>query len=199
MTQTNVSDDNSWFRSAIVWPEPRSDEEINAEMEADSVPMRSFGSAIYQAITTAACCFAIQAQTESPIETQFGGQLAGFLTIGCERARLPFAMLEGKKESDFASGTILLIPQFQWAGFRFDFALKVSDADRAMILIECDGEEFHSTDEQLANDQKKDAAAKVAGLVLFRFTGSEIFRNPDRCVRLVVEALEQRLSIRFRR
>jgi very-short-patch-repair endonuclease len=194
MTGTNASDDDSWFRSAIVWWEPRSEEEIGAEIEADSMPMRSLGSAVYQAVTTAAHCYAIYPHTESPIETQFGGQLAGFLAIRCERAGLPFAMLEGKSESNFESGTILLIAQFQLAGFRFDFALKRAGAERAMILIECDGEEFHSTDEQHANDLKKNAAAKAASLELFRFTGSQIFGDPERCVRSVVEALAQRLS-----
>lgn len=80
-----------------------------------------------------------------------------------------------------------LRPQFWWRQFRIDFAVLRSGGP--VLLIECDGREFHSTPEQLANDRRKDQAAEFAGLTLLRFSGSEIHRYPDGCVHRVLEHL----------
>lgn len=72
-----------------------------------------------------------------------------------------------------------VVPQFRLAGFRYDFAL-TTNGGRPLFLVECDGKDFHSTPEQIANDRRKDNSAEAAGLPLLRFTGSEIFRSPKR-------------------
>lgn len=59
----------------------------------------------------------------------------------------------------------------------------------AVVLIECDGRDFHCTDAQIANDRRKDAAAALAGIRVLRFTGSEIFHNPTRCAAVVLGGL----------
>jgi very-short-patch-repair endonuclease len=56
-------------------------------------------------------------------------------------------------------------------------------------MIECDGKEFHSTDEQIANDLAKDALAAKSGILLYRFSGSQIFRELDRCTQQVLKEL----------
>lgn len=50
------------------------------------------------------------------------------------------------------------------------------------IIIECDGHDFHErTKEQAARDRRRDRDMTAAGFKVFRFTGSEIFRDADRC------------------
>lgn len=47
-----------------------------------------------------------------------------------------------------------------------------------LIVIECDGHEFHErTKEQAAHDRKKDRWFQLQGYMMLRFTGSEIYGN----------------------
>lgn len=66
--------------------------------------------------------------------------------------------------------------------YRVDFLL----ADRH--VIECDGRDFHTSDLQVARDQKRDAWLRGKGYVVHRFTGSDVHRNGDECARLVLAA-----------
>lgn len=55
------------------------------------------------------------------------------------------------------------------------------------LIIECDGHEFHErTKEQAAKDRSKDRSAQLAGYKTFRFTGSELWRDPWKCAAEVV-------------
>jgi very-short-patch-repair endonuclease len=102
--------------------------------------------------------------TESPIEILFG-----------------MAMLELMPE-DWA-----LISQFKWRHYRIDWA--IDRPDRKLIFVECDGNEFHTRPEQIERDRKRDANILKAGFKLFRFTGSEIYRNAPGCaLRVYLEA-----------
>jgi hypothetical protein len=50
------------------------------------------------------------------------------------------------------------------------------------LIVECDGHDFHErTKEQAARDRSKDRCALVSGYDCFRFTGSEIWRDPWKC------------------
>jgi very-short-patch-repair endonuclease len=80
----------------------------------------------------------------------------------------------------------LLVPQFRLQRFRYDFAII-----RQLVLIECDGKQWHSTPEQLANDQRKDEAARKIGAPLLRFTGSEIFNDVNGCAERVLRELHR--------
>lgn len=104
-------------------------------------------------------------QCESPIELQLAGHLAAALPT-------PFT----------------LVAQHWLDRFRMDFA--VVNNGRPCLFIECDGKEFHSTEQQIANDLDKDDAAAKAGIPLMRFTGSSIYRDPKDCCRRVVALLE---------
>lgn len=98
---------------------------------------------------------------ESPIEVWLGTEIL---------ARL---------EDRFSENGITLVPQFRWKSFRADFAIV---RDRAILFIECDGREFHSTEEQRASDERKDRAAESIGIPVLRFTGTDIFLRPEMCV-----------------
>jgi very-short-patch-repair endonuclease len=55
------------------------------------------------------------------------------------------------------------------------------------LAIECDGHDFHErTKEQAAKDRSRDRALQAAGYTVMRFTGSELYRDPLKCVEEVL-------------
>lgn len=63
------------------------------------------------------------------------------------------------------------------------------------IAIECDGHEFHEkTKEQAQKDKSKDRFLSSKGLAVFRFTGSEITKNPDKCADEIDSMLDKHLN-----
>lgn len=79
----------------------------------------------------------------------------------------------------------LLMPQYPCGRYRADFVLRVPG--RPLLVIECDGHDFHAaTQDQIDYDRARDAEMAAAGFRVVRFTGSEISRFPDACVRTVV-------------
>lgn len=71
------------------------------------------------------------------------------------------------------------------AEYRVDLLLRVAsyhDTRPMFIAVECDGHNFHErTKEQAQRDKARDRAIQALGIVALRFTGSEIFRDADRC------------------
>lgn len=56
------------------------------------------------------------------------------------------------------------------------------------LIVECDGHAFHErTKEQAAKDRNRDREAVLAGYDVFRFTGSELWRDPWGCAAKVHE------------
>ena len=80
-----------------------------------------------------------------------------------------------------------VLPQVKLARFRYDFGIARVGSEKLLALIECDGRDFHSTPAQLANDQSKNAVARQLNLPLFRFTGSQIFRDRFACAKSVFQ------------
>lgn len=51
------------------------------------------------------------------------------------------------------------------------------------LVIECDGHDFHErTKEQAQHDKKRDRNIQSDGFLVFRFTGSEIWKSNGMCV-----------------
>lgn len=112
---------------------------------------------------------------ESPIEEQFGFALAHVIVeYGYTVAVLGNGCVE-EVDTDF-----FIIPQFKWGFYRSDFAL-VDAREGVTVLIECDGQEFHSSEEHKLHDHQKDAAAAALSMTTLRFTGSQIFGNARLC------------------
>jgi very-short-patch-repair endonuclease len=80
-----------------------------------------------------------------------------------------------------------VVPQFKLGPFRYDFA--ITQEGKAVALVECDGNDYHSSPEQVANDRKKDSFAAKMGAMLFRFSGSQIFCDGKHCVRRILQNL----------
>jgi very-short-patch-repair endonuclease len=82
--------------------------------------------------------------------------------------------------------------QFQLGRFLYDLCIKREGRSRPLVMVECDGKEFHSTDERIANDRAKDALAAKSGILPLRFSGSQIFRELDRCTQQILKELRLR-------
>jgi len=69
--------------------------------------------------------------------------------------------------------------------YRVDFLIPVWYANQGgiMFVIECDGYEFHQkTKEQVENDNKRHRNLQKYGYEVIRFSGSEIWTSPSKCV-----------------
>lgn len=80
-----------------------------------------------------------------------------------------------------------IIPQQKVEGYRVDFLIiaKFHDTGTKVhrIVVECDGHDFHErTKEQAQRDREMDRKLQQAGYRVFRFTGSDIFRDACKCV-----------------
>ena len=75
----------------------------------------------------------------------------------------------------------LLQPQYPIGKYRTDFAIA-----SAKLAIEIDGHAYHSSKEQRTYDAQRDRAFTVEGWTVIRFTGSEVFKQPEQCA---IEAL----------
>jgi very-short-patch-repair endonuclease len=78
---------------------------------------------------------------------------------------------------------VIIAPQHVIGKYRVDFAILTSFSGReSKIVIECDGHDFHErTKEQAASDKARDRFMTAAGWKIFRFTGSEIFKDACGC------------------
>lgn len=103
---------------------------------------------------------------------------------------MKFVRCSEADENSFSGDHILLIPQYHWKNYRIDWAIKVTFLKHPYFFIECDGKDFHSSQEQIFRDRQKDEAVRSAGIQIFRFSGSELERNASACVKVVFAALE---------
>lgn len=136
---------------------------------------------------------------ESPIERAL---LFALCIAAREHAMNVRYRAKGREFGDFEDMPDLLIlePQAALGEYRVDFLLRyqeiVPDAERpvrlkdgteipgskmsvAHLIIECDGHDFHDrSKEQASRDRARDRELKKLGYDVFRYTGSDIWRNP---------------------
>lgn len=90
---------------------------------------------------------------------------------------------------------LFLRPQAEIGEYRVDFLLhainnRTTDSERVWrrLVIECDGHEFHErTKEQAAKDRSRDRWLTAHDYDVFRFTGSELWRDPWGCAMQVMD------------
>lgn len=95
----------------------------------------------------------------------------------------------GARELSAATAWAVCVPQHQvsinGSDYRVDFLICYKPhhtSERFLIAVECDGHEFHEkTKEQAQRDKARDRNLAALGIVTLRFTGSEIYRDADRC------------------
>lgn len=94
-----------------------------------------------------------------------------------------------------------IAPQSVIGSFRVDFLLSRFATDFGpegvvikklpKIVIECDGHDFHErTKEQAAKDRSRDRELSLQGYRVLRFTGSELYRDADKCACQVEEMFD---------
>ena len=76
-------------------------------------------------------------------------------------------------------------PQVKVGSYRVDFlfAAQMSDSEPfCLVAVECDGHQFHEkTKRQAARDKARDRELMSYGVKVFRFAGSEIWKDPGAC------------------
>lgn len=70
-----------------------------------------------------------------------------------------------------------IYPQYKVGKYRLDFAIP-----EKMIAIELDGHEYHKTKYQRTHDAQRDRWLYGQGWHVLRFTGTEIYKNLDKCI-----------------
>lgn len=151
--------------------------------EADAGEFRpvTLGSTLARVLERATAASEACVAADSPIETILGAAI-----ILCfNNADKPLKLCAPDERHNAGRG-LLLIPQFDWSYYRSDWAI-YNPKTTGALLIECDGKEFHSSADQIAHDQKKDAAAHDRGYLVMRFTGSQIHRNADGCANKIFQ------------
>jgi very-short-patch-repair endonuclease len=110
----------------------------------------------------------------SPVEQIF---LMEWNFLGVDHAH--GVRLEPQKELSIPGGTV-----------KIDFV--VIGQPQLNLAIEIDGHDFHEkTKEQVARDKSRERSIQIAGYTVFRFSGSEVFKNSRKCVNEVIELIKQ--------
>jgi len=77
---------------------------------------------------------------------------------------------------------VYLWPQIAIGPYRVDFVVGVNVLDRptSYAIVECDGHDYHErTKEQAQRDKARDRYLTGKGFRILRYTGSEIYRDPE--------------------
>lgn len=118
-----------------------------------------------------------------------------FSYLGCKAVSGPFdeprlpqlAEIAGEQPACF------LFSQHSVGIYRVDFLLIAVDPQRRTsrrLVVECDGKDFHTSEQQIARDQKRDEEIAEAGLRVVRFTGSSIHSQMGSVIREIREWAE---------
>jgi very-short-patch-repair endonuclease len=128
----------------------------------------------------------------SPIERLFFRALTNLIEIGGGWAfsdwhRVDGLFIEkGRLCDESALGIGLQVQVLDWP---VDFLITVEGEDGVLrtAVVECDGHDFHErTKEQARRDRSRDRRLQQAGHRVFRFTGSEIYRDPLGCATEII-------------
>lgn len=148
------------WKRAMMYP----DEQIEGEFKPTTI-----GQAAIRTLPRLEIAALVSRYTESPIETMLA------VAILCQWHDVELRLPGEAWAPDWT-----LVPQYPWGRYRVDLALRRPQGE--VIFIECDGQEFHSSPEQVARDQSREQEMKAAGFPVVRFSGSEINYSAVACV-----------------
>lgn len=119
----------------------------------------------------------VEKRMESPIEHIFYTAFRTLMKINYMRQAEP-EMYKG----EFVFYGTDIIPQVQIGDYRVDFIVchaPILGQPGKNLIVECDSQEFHDRDEkQRRYEKKRERFLQSQGFHIYRFTGSEIKRNP---------------------
>lgn len=104
------------------------------------------------------------------------------------------AKIEEKAESPFESAVAKylairgyhLVQQWEVGAYRLDMVVVCG---KKKIVIECDGERYHSGEDKIREDMERQTILERLGWRFIRIRGSEYYRNPEKTMERVVKAL----------
>jgi very-short-patch-repair endonuclease len=136
-----------------------------------------------------------ESPVDSPIEEAFLWALTGTALSRCMEVELTKGWVIGDGPE-----RLVIEPQAKVRRYRVDFRLgfvshMTNDGapKSAEMFVECDGHDYHErTKAQAAKDRSRDRVLQTMGMPVFRFTGSEIFKDPLACARQVLDELDAR-------
>jgi len=130
---------------------------------------------------------------ESKIEQLFWFALVFSIRTGVHDIRDVVPLTDERREllttEPFFRRYLLIEPQSNFLSWRADFVIHAYSREQGWksLIVECDGHNFHErTQGQAARDRSRDREAQLAGVEIFRFTGSELWRDPLGCVDQVI-------------
>lgn len=147
---------------------------------------KSFGQVLERVVYSAGVARDIAQETESPIEAIFGVAATRVLSRTHNRNMPQFGFDRAREVVEVDYPQVVMIPQFWWGNYRIDWAFHANFLEQPWVFVECDGRDFHSSDEQIARDAKRDARIRAAGIPTLRFSGSDIYRHADECAMVVL-------------
>lgn len=175
-------------------------------------------SADYADLARDSLGLAVVGKWESPIEESLAlaidakGIFLGHYGASCGGGYMHlFVDYEFPEVTDLITDTCwqvdLVRMQYDVLGYRTDFAirryeLKYGGLDRIVlasqiILVECDGHDFHErTKEQASRDKSRDRELHSAGFLVLRFSGSEIWKDPYKCATQIMDCLDSNMGAR---
>lgn len=74
-----------------------------------------------------------------------------------------------------------------------DFVL-FSNIESVDFVVEIDGHEAHKTKEQRFNDYRRERFLQKEGYIVIRFTGSEVFVDPYKCIEDIEEVIKKTME-----
>ena len=122
-------------------------------------------------------------------------RVIGFSTEGCKspiEQILSFAFCIRCEERDCC---IELWPQeeIKTGGKTYFADFSICLGPNGVLLIECDGHDYHhKSKQQVASDYERENALKLAGYDVIRFTGSQIYADPYKCVDTILDYIESK-------
>lgn len=131
-------------------------------------------------------------ECESPIEQLFAIalELSGLTQFNKFNPKIDVLTIENQK-------TI----QTKNKNYRSDFYVAVSykkgkvNIKTVNFIIELDGHEFHQkTKEQVERDNQKTRDLQLSGYEVIRFSGSEVYHKPYKCVDTLIEMILSKLD-----
>ena len=79
------------------------------------------------------------------------------------------------------------IQQYPVGAYRIDIVVQYKNKK---IAIECDGERYHCTDEQIFNDMERQTILERLGWTFIRIRGSEYFKSPNSTIEKLIAKLQ---------
>ena len=80
------------------------------------------------------------------------------------------------------------IPQFKVAGYSIDIVI---EGIQGKLAVECDGDHWHHTPEQIAKDEQRERMLRRCDWTFWRVGGSEFYRNQDKALESLWDKLKQ--------